>query len=138
MNGAAICTKQTGRSAWKRLAVAICLLVVGACGGGSGGGGGSVVKPIDIVVSGNVTYDRVPHNSVTGGLDYQSMTAAAVRGAVVEAIDAAGGTLNSGLTSATGRYELSVPANTSMSIRVKAQMLRTGKPAWDFQVQDKH
>jgi len=136
MNGAATCTKSTGRSAWKGLAVAICLLVVGACGGGSGGGGGSVVKPVDIIVSGNVTYDRVPHNSVTGGLDYQSMTAVAVRGAVVEAIDAAGRTLVSGITSATGRYELSVPANTSMSIRVKAQILRTGKPAWDFQVQD--
>ncbi|HUO81796.1 MAG TPA: hypothetical protein VM616_02940 [Gammaproteobacteria bacterium] len=124
----------------------VALLAAGCSGGGGGGSGGGVVDPpdpppaggADGTVSGQVTFDRVPHNMLTGGLDYAATTAAPVRGAVVEAIDAAGGStvLASTETDANGNYSLDVPAETAVFVRVKAQALRIGSPAWNFMVVD--
>ncbi|MBA3563120.1 MAG: hypothetical protein H0W33_03745 [Gammaproteobacteria bacterium] len=123
------------------------VLLLTGCGGGSSGGGRQEPPPDpdpppagdgEATVSGQVTFDRVPHNAITNGLDYASTVEAPVRGAVVEAIDAAGGTnvLASTQTDAQGNYSLAVPADTDLFIRVKAQALRTGTPSWDFAVVD--
>lgn len=106
-----------------------------ACGGG-GGGGGSTPPPAQVTVSGTVTYDRVPHGA-DGSLDYVATRSEPVRGATVEIIRAAGGTvLASGATDGTGGYRLTVPEHTQVVVRVRARMRRTGAPAWDFQVVD--
>jgi hypothetical protein len=119
-------------------------LFTAGCGGGGGSGGGVVDPPApppageDGTVSGRVTFDRVPHNVLTGGLDYGATAPAPVRGAIVEAIDAGSGStvVASAETDADGNYSLEVPAETDVFVRVKAQSLRTGSPAWDFMVVD--
>jgi hypothetical protein len=55
----------------------------------------------------------------------------------VEAINSADSSIiASTITDSLGGYSLPVPAETTIKIRVKAQMLNTGSPSWDFQVVD--
>ncbi|MCW9055411.1 MAG: hypothetical protein OQK47_02210 [Gammaproteobacteria bacterium] len=89
----------------------------------------------NVIISGGVTFDRVPVQ-LGVGLDYGSIdNTAPVRGAIVEAI--CNSVIDSVTTDAAGHYSLTVPGDTSgMFLRVKAQMLQTGTPSWDFQVVD--
>ncbi len=90
----------------------------------------------DLTVSGLITFDHIPA-STTSGLDYTAQTAKPARGVMVEAIrvsDAARVSLTT--TDASGAYSMTLPAATNIIIRVKAQMLATGSPAWDIQVVD--
>ena len=71
------------------------------------------------------------------GLDFARAAAAAVRGATVEIIASPGGNvLAAGVTDAAGNYSLSVQANIEVFVRVRAELLRTGTPAWNFTVRD--
>ncbi|HEY9050268.1 MAG TPA: pre-peptidase C-terminal domain-containing protein [Gammaproteobacteria bacterium] len=134
------------------------VMIQGCSGGSSGGGGFNPVEQLDAVqcaagtstgpvnnldcssgsgnvwISGQITFDRVHH--VVGGsaLDYYNITRDPVRGATVDAVYAGG--IQSVATDATGHYSVCVPANTNMTIRAKAQMYRTGAPAWNFKVVD--
>ena len=117
------------------------LVVLGACGGGGGGGGGFFpiaglpTANTTVTLNGNVTFDSVPNTS--GGLNYGAMSAKPVRGAVVEVLDANAAVLASTATDANGAYSASVPANTTVSVRVKAQLLQSGSgPSWDVSVRD--
>ncbi len=107
------------------------LALLSACGGGD-----SSNNEPDLTVSGLITFDHIP-TSTTSGLDYAAQTAQPARGVVVEAIRVSDN-LRVGLatTDATGLYNITVPASTNITIRVKAQMLATGSPAWDVQVVD--
>lgn len=113
----------------------ICLLFflvfLSACGGGGDGGGTSTQ-----VVSGLITFAYVP-TSTSAGLNYAAQMAKPARGVLVEAIKVSDSSLvGSVTTDATGAYSITVPGNTNIIIRVKAQMLATGSPSWDFQVVD--
>jgi hypothetical protein len=109
------------------------LLLFAGCGGGGGGGGNRISY---ISISGKITFDFVPATQ-TSGLDYSSITQKPARGVVVEAIRASdSGILDSTTTDSSGNYTVSVPVNTDIIIRVKAQMLKTGIQSWDFQVVD--
>ncbi|MCG8434771.1 MAG: hypothetical protein MJA83_12135, partial [Gammaproteobacteria bacterium] len=111
-----------------------------ACGGGGGGsdtesatcsGSGTTT------LSGTIRFERVMHDTNTGGLDYSNIQQMPVRGARLEAIcsvnDSILATTN---TDDSGTYQLSVTTGVSIIIRVKAQMLRTGTPSWNFSVVD--
>ncbi|MGK6308740.1 hypothetical protein [Variovorax sp. DT-64] len=122
----------------------LALAVLGACGGGGGGGGGGFF-PITgapgapgattVTLSGKVTFDSVPNT--TGGLSYAAMSAKPVRGAVVEILDTNGAVLASTAADGDGAYSVSLPANTTVNVRVKAQLLQTGSgPSWDVSVRD--
>ena len=91
-----------------------------------------------VAVSGTVTFDKVPGNSNGIGLNYASMTQAPARGVLVEAVQTSDRSTvaASASTDASGGYTLSVPANTGVYLRVKAEMQRTGAPAWHFRVLD--
>jgi hypothetical protein len=129
------------RIMWWRLKqvamLAMCGVLAG-CGGSSSSSGVSI-KPVcipgtgaTVTISGAVTFDRVYH-AVDGGLDYGNIVQKPIRGAVVEAV--CNSTIATTTTDAAGLYSLNVPAGTSnMLIRVKAQMLQTGTPAWNFRV----
>ena len=107
-----------------------------ACGGGGGGGNGPSVPAVDVTVSGRITYDRVPVNSATAGLDYTATVAEPARNVQVELVDQNGSVVASGKTNDNGRYALDVPANSTLNLRVLARTRRTGSPAWDIQVVD--
>jgi hypothetical protein len=114
------------------------VLILAGCGGSSGGGGGSDTKPVptDVIVSGEVTFDYVP--AVVGvGLDYANTESRPVRGATVELIAADDDSvLASARTDDAGRYNATVPSQTNVFVRVKAENVQTGSPAWDYRVLD--
>jgi hypothetical protein len=118
---------------------AIAALMLAACGGsdGSSGGGGTNAN-----VTGRVTFARVLFSTTAQdpdrGLHYAGPEQQPARGVVVRAIDAnTQAVLVSGETDNQGNYSLTVPNNTSITIRVVAQMLRGGAaPNWDVRVQD--
>jgi hypothetical protein len=99
------------------------LFLLNACGGGGGGGNGSPSS--SVTVAGTVTYTSYQPD-VTTGLDYGSPTEKPIRGAVIELQNSSGTVLDSDNTSAAGNYSLTAPANTSISIIVKAAL---GSPA---------
>ncbi len=90
---------------------------------------------IGVEITGRITFDRVPHNA-SGGLDYASTFQAPARGVTVEALDGGGGVIASATTDDSGNYALIVPPQTSVTLRAKAQMVRTGAPGWNFRVVD--
>lgn len=91
---------------------------------------------IFVNLSGNITYDFVPHNSNHVGLNYSAIEQRPVRGAAIEALDDTGKTLAASSTREDGGYSFTLPQNTVVKIRVKAQLLKTGATAWDFKVTD--
>lgn len=87
-----------------------------------------------VTVSGSITFDRVPLNA-SGALDFPATTIQPARHITVEAV--CGSVLSSTTTDDNGNYSLSVPAGTSgLLVRARAQMLKTGTPAWDVKVVD--
>ena len=89
-------------------------------------------------VSGHIDFDLVPFNPATSGLDFTQTSAAPVRGAVVEAISTADRStiLATGSTDDAGNYALAFKGGVGFFLRVKAQMLATGTPSWNFRVVD--
>jgi hypothetical protein len=122
--------------------IAAAALLVGCGGGGGGGGGGLPFLPIttpsagSVTLSGTATYESVPNPN--GTLVYASSTARPVRGAVVEVLDGAtSAQLAAATTDDSGAYSVSVPANTAVAVRVKAQLARSVPGAsWDVTVRD--
>ena len=118
-----------------RVCVTVSLMALLA---GCGGGGGDAPAPppgSTVAVSGQITFDRVP--AVAGqGLVYAQTVVQPARGVTVELLQA--GTVSASTTTdAAGNYSFgSAPANTDVSIRVRAEMLRVGTPSWNFRVVD--
>jgi hypothetical protein len=139
----------------KAVAVLAIAVVLQACGGGGGGvatiapvtpGGGGVNAPTPttvvsgstatVVLTGVASYASVPNNTATAALNYAGTVNKPIRGATVQAIS---GTtvLASAVTSDTGSYTLSVPGNTLVSIRVRAELIKTSAgPTWNVAVLD--
>lgn len=121
------------------------LACLSACGGGGSDSSPAPTQSVSpvpsppavdlTVISGKVTYDRVPHTQ-TSGLDYANTTRAPIRGAVVEAINASGDIIDRSLSDPQGDYALSVAENTDVRLRVKAQLFSDGAAAWNFSVTD--
>jgi hypothetical protein len=99
----------------------------------TGGGAG------DVVVSGRITFDRVPFRTPPQqGLDPNNPVESPARQVVVEAIDAGNGSaLAATTTDGNGSYALTVPGNRNMRIRARAQMVKAdAAPTWTFSVRN--
>lgn len=96
-------------------------------------GGSATVR-----ITGLVTFDRVPGNTNGIGLAYGGTVQAPAKGVLIEAVNTSDRSTVAASTStdAAGAYSLTVPSNTGLFLRVKAEMLRTGKPAWHYRVLD--
>lgn len=141
-----------------RLLILVCCMALLACGGGRGGGGNSPTpapvsskaavsvavssslasssKPSNVSLTGRVTYDFVPHNDNKIGLNYSAVTVQAGRGMLVELLDSNNLVLATATTDTLGNYSFNVELNKPVKIRVKAQLLRTQLPIWNFKVTD--
>lgn len=125
------------RSYWRGLAVWVLVSLLSGCGGGGGGGGGVFFPPAvsSVTLSGTATYDSIPNDS--GPLNYAAVSSKPVRGAAVEVVSSASAVLASTSTDANGAYSVTVPANTPVIVRVRAQMTQGGSgPSWDVTVRD--
>ncbi len=89
-----------------------------------------------IYISGYITFDFVP-TSAFSGLDYSNQEERPARAVAVEAIRVLDSqVITSTTTDSSGHYSVYVPVDTSIFIRAKARILKTGNPSWDFQVVD--
>ena len=89
-------------------------------------------------LTGQVTYDFVPHGSGSNGsgLDYSSIITKPGRGLAVELLDANNLVLAATATDVLGNYSFAVDFNRAVKVRVKAQLLNTQSPTWNFKVTD--
>lgn len=116
------------------------LLVNGCSCSSSNGGSTDTINCVqgdgaDVTISGQATFDLVPFNTTTNGLDYVNTIQSPIRGAVVELV--CGDIIATTNTDTSGNYSLSAPSGTrDLVVRVKAQMKRTGTPSWDFTIVD--
>ncbi|MCR9270583.1 MAG: hypothetical protein NXH72_11385 [Hyphomonadaceae bacterium] len=125
--------------------------LIAACGGGGGGGsttpgGGTSVSPPpppppppppnSVTISGQVTFDKVPHNNNFRGLNYDAITQEPARGVVVQAVDASGSVLDTDVTDGNGNYDVDVNSNTDVRIRVRSELQQSSGATWDIQVLD--
>ena len=83
-----------------------------------------------------MTFDHVPFNTSTNGLNFGAITQDPAPGLTVEAVNAAGTVLQSSVTDAEGNYSLAVDPNTDVRIRVLAEMVQTSGAQWDVRVID--
>lgn len=93
-------------------------------------------KPSNVSLTGRVTYDFVPHNDNKIGLNYSAVAVHAGRGLLVELLDDNNVVLATANTDNLGSYSFSVELNKPVKVRVKAQLLRTQLPFWNFKVTD--
>ena len=139
-------------------ALTIMALGIVACGGGGSSSTGSVTPPpvttipttptpvtttptatptgANVTISGSVTFDHVPFNISTNGLNFNAITQDPAPGLTVEAVNSAGTIIQSSSTDGNGDYSLSVPDNTNVRIRVKAELLQTTGAQWNVRVVD--
>jgi hypothetical protein len=89
-----------------------------------------------VTISGTVTYDRVPLNPATNGLNYAAITQEPARGIVVEALDSTGSILETTVADASGQYSVTVNDNTDVQIRARAKLVETTVATWDVTVRD--
>ncbi|WP_269759617.1 hypothetical protein [Variovorax sp. E3] len=89
-----------------------------------------------VTLTGTATYESVPNPN--GGLVYASTSLKPVRGAALEVVDAASSAqLAVATTDDSGAYSVTVPANSTVFVRVRAQLTRAAPgPAWDVSVRD--
>lgn len=87
-------------------------------------------------ISGKITYDFVPHNTATNGLNYAAISQNPVRGATLEILNSAGTVLDTDVTDASGDYTVTVASNTDVRVRVKAEIVSTSGAQWDVKVTD--
>lgn len=90
----------------------------------------------DRKIAGRVTFDLVPFNTTTNGLNYSAISQEPARGITIEALDSANALLSCDVTNANGDYEVSVNSNTDVRIRARAEMIQTTGPTWDVTVID--
>jgi hypothetical protein len=110
------------------------MLSLAACGGGGDKGGGGNTT---VTVSGVVSYEFVPPNLNCRGLNFAGTIARPIRGATVQLLDGSGAEIASATASDSGNYSFgNVAVNTTVQIRVRAELIRTGSPGWNVEVRD--
>lgn len=121
----------------KIAALAAFFVAMTGCGGGGRSDNVSCGTSSEntTTISGNITYDFVPHFS-SGALDYNNISTPAVRGATVELRYKSGSLYSSTVTDSGGNYSLEAPINEKLRIQVKAELQQTGTPAWQIRVTD--
>lgn len=114
-------------------------LALTACGGGSKTTGNNNGGPGSVTVSGTVSYEFVPANASCNGLNFAGTTVRPIRGATVQLLSATGAQLGSTVSNDNGNYSFTgIPANTMVTLRVRAELKQAGVPGWDVEVRDNY
>ena len=106
---------------------------------GCGGGGDEPVSTSGslapsnshVTISGRITFDFVPHNQFSSGLDYSNTQSLPVRGATVQLLDNTQEVLVTDTADSDGGYSFATTANNTVRIRVLAELAGFGS---DWQV----
>ncbi len=89
-----------------------------------------------VTVSGKLTYDRVPLNPVTNGLNYGGIVQMPIRQAPVELLDAAGTVLDTTVSDNNGDYSFDVLSGQEVRVRVRSEVQQGAPTEIDMQVVD--
>lgn len=91
-----------------------------------------------LILSGRITYDRVPFDSRSSrGLDYSRTHPQPARGVTVQLLDHHDRVHTNGVTDADGHYRFEIDKNQSLRVRVLAELRgNKGAASWDIQVRD--
>ena len=128
----------------KLTATTIALTTLAGCGGSGSESTsppqtvstGSTPPPTaSTVISGKLTFDRVPHK-LTSGLDYANTVRNPIRGVVIEAVNASGDVISEDISNSQGDYSLTVDSNSDVRLLVKAQLFSDDTAKWNFSVTD--
>ncbi len=93
-----------------------------------------VATPTSVTISGKITFDLVPLNTVTNGLDYNATVITPSRGVTVQAVNSANTVLATDVTDENGDYSVDVDLNTDVRIRALSEMISTTGAQWDVKV----
>lgn len=127
----------------KIIGTTITAILFVACGGDSGssssatpsstnGSNGGIVSKVTL--TGQVTYDHIPHRITGFGLDYDAMSKQPARGIVVVLLDENNGTVEQTITDDTGHYTFEVDPGKDVKVQARAQLDLPGR--WDIRVTD--
>jgi hypothetical protein len=112
---------------------AIALAALAGCGGGGGGDGGNG----SVTIFGSAQYESPPPLANCQGLDFDNVRLMPIRQATVQLLNSAtDAVLGEAVTDDGGGFQLEVAADTSVYLRVRAELKRTGSPSWDVEVRD--
>ncbi len=92
--------------------------------------------PTGVMISGKATFDEVTHNTGSSSLNYSAITQQPIRGATIQLLDSAGALLDASVTDSEGDYSFLVDPNTSVRVRVLAEMVQSSTASWDVSVVD--
>lgn len=127
----------------KTVGTAMSVMLLTACGGGSSSNSaapanssnGGTAPASKVTLSGQVTFDQVPHKDQGFGLDYSAIFKAPARGVVVVLLDENNRTVAQTITDATGNYSFSdIAASKDVKVQARAQLKRGAD--WDVKVTD--
>ncbi len=90
--------------------------------------------PSKVTISGTATFDFVPHNPSTHGLDYANTQPKPIRGATIQMVDSAGTVLAASKTDNLGKYSFETDPNTNVRIRVLSEIVSTATAKWDVKI----
>ena len=90
-----------------------------------------------MIISGTAQYEAPPPVLNCNGLNFDDLELKPIRQATIQVLDAGtSAVLDETVTDDDGGFELGVAADTSVFIRVRAELKRTGSPSWDVDVRD--
>ena len=113
------------------------LLVLACGGGGSKENNSDNINETPLVsVTGRVTFDLVPFNYLSNGLDYDNIKVSPARGVWVEALDPQGNLIKGTSTDNNGQFSFNLTPNTDLRLRISAKMIHDSGAKWDVQVTD--
>ncbi|MEP3653711.1 MAG: hypothetical protein ABJO36_02345 [Litorimonas sp.] len=91
---------------------------------------------MDVIVSGKLTYDRVPLNTTTSALNYDAIVQSPIRQAPVELLNASGTVLQSTVSDDNGDYSFTVESGQDVRVRVRSEIQKGAPNEIDLQVVD--
>lgn len=87
-------------------------------------------------LTGQVTFDQIPHSAQTGQLQPELAYPLPARFIKIDALADSGAVIDSSVTDKQGRYSLFVPSNAETSLRIWAQIEDTTDKQWSARVVD--
>ena len=90
----------------------------------------------NVTVSGKLTYDRVPFNTATSGLDYTGIVQLPIRQAPVQLVNAAGTVLQNTVSDDNGDYSFTIQSGQDVRVRVLSEVQKGAPNEIDMKVVD--
>ena len=133
----------------RRLSAIALMMSIAACGGGGGSDApatGPAPAPAPtpsppppppppssgpFAITGKAVYESVPTKTDRTGLNYAAATDKPIRGATVQLLGAGSAVLATTTTDTAGNYSVTLPTSQPVTIRVRAEMKRTGSASGD-------